>query len=74
VLETLLDHVADALRASGDLEEVRRLAAGLLRRGTGAARQRGVHAATGDPAAVVADLLRRTEASWQGEQAGGARR
>ena len=64
VLDSLLDHVGDALRDSGDLEDAVLLVDGLLRRGTGAARQRSVHEATGDPAAVMADLLRRTEASW----------
>ena len=37
----------------------------LVARGTGATRQRRVHEATGDLRAVVEDLARRTEESWQ---------
>jgi carboxylate-amine ligase len=40
VLDALLDHVGDALTASGDLEVVRQLVDGVRRRGTGAVWQR----------------------------------
>ncbi len=53
VLRGLVDHVADAL--GPDEETVRELLAALLRRGTGAARQRATLRRTGELADVVAD-------------------
>lgn len=56
VLDTLIDHVADAL--DDDLDHVRHLTRQVLRRGTGAARQRAVFDRTGSLRAVVADAVR----------------
>ncbi|MFC4949144.1 carboxylate-amine ligase [Pseudonocardia sp. GCM10023141] len=54
VITALLHHVTAALEQSGDLPVVRELIGAVLRRGTGATRQRAVHERTGDLAAVVA--------------------
>jgi carboxylate-amine ligase len=53
VVADLLDHVRAALADAGDERRVTDGVAAILRRGTGAQRQRAVHAATGDLAAVV---------------------
>jgi carboxylate-amine ligase len=55
VLQDLVAHVRPALAAAGDLEAVERGLAAVLRRGTGARRQRRV-GAEGDLVAVVGDL------------------
>jgi carboxylate-amine ligase len=60
VVGCLLAHVEPALRDAGDLELVRAQAATVLRRGTGAARQREVYARTGSLAEVVADAVAET--------------
>lgn len=57
VLDRLLAHVRDALADAGDLEPVSGLLDAVLRRGTGAERQRAVFRATGDLRAVVLDAL-----------------
>ncbi|QYN36418.1 glutamate--cysteine ligase [Pseudonocardia sp. DSM 110487] len=57
VQDALLAHVAPALDESGDLHLVRELLDGVLRRGTGAHRQRDVMARTGDLADVVLDAV-----------------
>lgn len=57
VVARLVDHVSPALEQAGDLAVVRELVASVLRRGTGAARQREVRARTGDLRAVVADAV-----------------
>ncbi|MBV9314612.1 MAG: glutamate--cysteine ligase [Pseudonocardia sp.] len=59
-VRALLAHVRDALEASGDLAEVERLLATLLRRGNGARQQRATCARTGCPRDVVAEAVRRT--------------
>jgi glutamate---cysteine ligase / carboxylate-amine ligase len=59
VLGDLLVHLMPALAKAGDLDAVERRLAAVLRRGTGARRQREVGAA-GDLASVVADLARIT--------------
>ncbi len=64
VFEAVLGFAGEALEAAGDRELVRAAFERTLARGNGAARQRAVHESTGDLAAVVADLARRTEASW----------
>ncbi|SDP15472.1 carboxylate-amine ligase [Klenkia soli] len=56
-VDALLALVAEDLDARGDLDEVRGLTDQLLARGTSAVRQRQVLARTGDPGAVVRDLL-----------------
>lgn len=63
VLESLVDHVREALEEAGDLDRVtegleRVLAAG------GAARQRAAYERTGTIEGVVDDLLARTESTW----------
>ncbi|MBA2456114.1 MAG: glutamate--cysteine ligase [Nocardioidaceae bacterium] len=66
VVEGLLGHVWPALTAAGDATRVTELVERLFARGSGAARQRAVREAhSGDLGAVVADLRRRTEASWR---------
>jgi carboxylate-amine ligase len=61
VLEALIVHVTAALADSGDLAAVRELVGTLLRRGSGAARQREVFAASnGRIEDVVADAVART--------------
>jgi carboxylate-amine ligase len=59
VLHALVAHVAPALEEAGDLHLVRDLVDGVLRRGTGARRQREVLGRTGDLAAVVRDAFAR---------------
>jgi carboxylate-amine ligase len=56
VLDTLVDHVRPALEDAGDLDEVAGRLAEVRRRGSGARRQREVHARTGSLQEVVADL------------------
>jgi carboxylate-amine ligase len=53
VVADLLEHVRPALQDAGDEERVSGGVAAILRRGTGAQRQREVHDETGDLAAVV---------------------
>jgi carboxylate-amine ligase len=60
VLGALLDAVRPALAGAGDEQRVTGGIAGLLRRGTGAALQRRVHADTGDLAAVVRAAVEET--------------
>lgn len=55
VLNRLVEHVSEALDDAGDSDIVGELVATLLRRGTGAARQRVVHERAGDLRAVVLD-------------------
>jgi glutamate---cysteine ligase / carboxylate-amine ligase len=55
VLDALVAHVTPALEDAGDLHLVRELLDGVLRRGTGARRQREVLGRTGDLAEVVRD-------------------
>jgi carboxylate-amine ligase len=62
VVEGLLDHVDEALRAAGDHEVVRDGVERLIRDGGGAGRQRAVAGDDMDLDAVVQDLLRRTRA------------
>ncbi|WP_232665979.1 glutamate--cysteine ligase 2 [Pseudonocardia sp. TRM90224] len=57
VLRRLVEHAAAALEASGDLPVVRELITDVVGRGTGAARQRAVHARGDGLAAVVADAI-----------------
>jgi carboxylate-amine ligase len=57
-VRALVDLLAADLDAHGELAEVEALTGQLLERGSSAVRQRAVLAATGDPAAVCADLLR----------------
>lgn len=57
VLHGLVDHVTPALADAGDLDIVRDLLAGVLRRGTGAARQRAVLRRSGELRAVVVDAV-----------------
>ncbi|MEU8617015.1 glutamate--cysteine ligase [Streptomyces sp. NPDC048623] len=60
VMEALLDHVAPALRATGDLDRALRGTELLLSRGTGADLQRAAHGDAPDLSSVVADAVRRT--------------
>lgn len=55
VVDALIAYTADALRDDDDLHVVRDLADAVLRRGTGAARQRAVFGCTNDLRSVVAD-------------------
>jgi carboxylate-amine ligase len=55
VLTSLVDHVSDALDDAGDRDLVDELVSTLLRRGTGAARQRAVQERTGHLTAVILD-------------------
>jgi carboxylate-amine ligase len=57
VLDHLVAHVRDALDDAGDLPLVAGLLDDVLRRGTGAERQRAVFRGTGDLRAVVLDAL-----------------
>lgn len=57
VVARLVDHISPALEETGDLPLVRELVHGVLRRGTGAARQRQVMMRTGDLDAVVSDAV-----------------
>lgn len=63
VVRALIDHVEDALADTGDLEMVRRTAAGLLEHGNGARVQRELVERTGSLSAMVAECVRRTQAS-----------
>lgn len=66
VLDALLDRVRPALEESGDLG---RATAGLHRAlsENGATRQRAAYERSGSVEGVVADLIRRTEASWDAQ-------
>lgn len=57
VLTALVDHVAPALEAYGDLVTVRELLRAVLERGSGATRQKAVYARTGSLSKVVLDAL-----------------
>lgn len=59
VLDALVAHVTPALEEAGDLRPVRELLDAVLRRGTGAQRQREVLTRTGDLADVVRDAVHR---------------
>ena len=59
-IDALLAHAGDALADAGDLEAVQDGLRRMLHQGGWAARQRRVHAASGDLASVVDDLRRRT--------------
>ncbi len=63
VLDALVDHVRPALEEAGDLD---RATAGLRRAlsENGATRQRAAYERSGSVEGVVADLILRTEASW----------
>ncbi len=63
VLEALVDHVRPALEEADDLDRAR---AGVDRvlEASGSSRQRAAHERTGSVEGVVADLVARTEASW----------
>jgi carboxylate-amine ligase len=63
VLETLVAELRPALRDAGDLDRVRLLLERCVS-DNGATRQRAAYERTGEVAAVVDDLIRRTEASW----------
>lgn len=56
LVDRLVERAAPGLERAGDLGAVEALWAGMLRRGTGARRQRAVYAATGSLAAVVDSL------------------
>ncbi|SDG16095.1 carboxylate-amine ligase [Sinosporangium album] len=58
--QRLLDRIRPALEAAGDLAAVRDGVAAILRRGTGATRQRLAHARRGHLADVVDDLIQAT--------------
>lgn len=62
VLDALVAHVGPALEDAGDLGLVRELLDAVLRRGTGASRQREVLSRTGDLAEVVRDAVHRMSA------------
>jgi len=62
VQDALVAHVTPALEESGDLHPVRELLDAVLRRGTGAHRQREVMERTGDLAEVVRDAVHQTSA------------
>lgn len=66
VLDALLDQVRPALEEAGDLD---RATAGLHRSlgENGATRQRVAYERSGSVEGVVADLIRRTEASWDAQ-------
>jgi carboxylate-amine ligase len=57
VLDALVTHVTPALEEASDLHLVRELLDAVLRRGTGARRQREVLGRTGDLAAVILDAV-----------------
>jgi carboxylate-amine ligase len=67
VLDALLDHVRPSLEQAGDLD---RAAAGVHRAlsENGATRQRAAYERSGSVEGVVADLVRRTEASWDAQE------
>jgi glutamate---cysteine ligase / carboxylate-amine ligase len=58
VVSSLVDHVSDALDDAGDRHTVDGLVSTLLRRGTGATRQREVYKRTADLRAVIIDAAR----------------
>ncbi|WP_091090177.1 carboxylate-amine ligase [Micromonospora nigra] len=60
LLDGLVERLRPALERHGDLDEVTALLGGLRRHGTGAARQRAVHARTGRLVDVVAEVARQT--------------
>ena len=62
VVGALIEHVTPALTDTGDLDFVRGQAAEVLRRGSGAARQREVFAGSGSLEDVVSDAVKRTSA------------
>lgn len=62
VMRALLDHVREALDEAGDLESAEERLAELLRRGSGARRQREVFKRTSELRAVVMDCADRTVA------------
>jgi glutamate---cysteine ligase / carboxylate-amine ligase len=64
VFDSFVAYTRDALDEAGDTAAVVDGFEQLTARGSGASRQRAVAEATGDLEAVVADLLRRTEAAW----------
>ena len=59
VFDALVAHVGPALEDAGDLHAVRELVDAVLRRGTGARRQRHALARTGDLGAVALDAVHR---------------
>ncbi|MDN3024383.1 glutamate--cysteine ligase [Streptomyces sp. S.PB5] len=61
VVRALLDHVADALADTGDLDCARQACADLLRRGNGARVQRELMARTGSLRDVVTECVRHTQ-------------
>lgn len=61
VVRALLDHVADALDESGDLDRAREACAELLRRGNGARVQRELLKRTGSLRDVVTECVRHTQ-------------
>jgi glutamate---cysteine ligase / carboxylate-amine ligase len=63
VVRALLDHVGDALADAGDLDMARGTVAGLLEHGNGARVQRRLVDRTGSLSAMVAECVRRTQAS-----------
>ena len=65
VFDAAVEHCHDALDEHGDLDLVRECFERLVARGTGATRQRRTFEAAGSLPAVVEDLARRTEDSWQ---------
>ncbi|HJR39848.1 MAG TPA: glutamate--cysteine ligase [Nocardioidaceae bacterium] len=65
VFGALITQIGPALDDAGDRPMVEAAFEHLLARGNGASRQRAVFEAHGDLAAVVADLRRRTDASWE---------
>jgi carboxylate-amine ligase len=62
VVRSLVDHVGEALDDTGDLGLVEERLAELLKRGSGARRQREVFERTGELGAVVKDCVKRTVA------------
>jgi carboxylate-amine ligase len=65
VFEAAVEHARPALEEAGDLDEVRESFERLVAQGSGATRQRRTFEETGSLSAVVDDLTRRTEESWQ---------
>ncbi|MEV5440822.1 glutamate--cysteine ligase [Streptomyces sp. NPDC052682] len=61
VVRSLLDHVAEALEETGDLERARETCAALLRGGTGAQVQRDLLERTGSLRDVVTECVRHTQ-------------
>jgi carboxylate-amine ligase len=61
VVSGLLDHVAEALEATGDLERAREGCARLLRDGNGAQVQRALLERTGSLRDVVTECVRHTQ-------------